>query len=312
MSHHHAPGAPEHSSRGSLKVAFYLNLGFTLIEIVGGLLTNSVAILSDAVHDMGDSLSLGLAWYFDKLSKQGATCQNSYGYRRYSLLGGLITAVVLMVGLAFVLWNAIPRLFSPEEVNAPGMMLLALVGILFNGAAVLKVRRGTSLTEKVVSWHLLEDILGWVAVLVGAGIMSIWNLPIIDPLLSIAISIFVLWNVLRNVRSFFDVFLQKAPHSFDVEQFARTLSTTPKVVSVHHTHCWSIDGESHVFTTHLVMQGDSSREEVVQAKSQVRQMLDRGAFEHVTVDVELEGEECVIGDVREYSETAVHTDWHQH
>lgn len=312
MSHHHAPGAHVHSSYGSLKVAFYLNLGFTLIEIVGGLMTNSIAILSDAVHDLGDSLSLGLAWYFAKLSRQGATSQSSYGYRRYSLLGGLITAVVLIVGLAFILWNAIPRLFSPEEVNAPGMMILAVVGILFNGAAVMKVRKGASLTEKVVSWHLLEDILGWGAVLVGAGIMSIWNLPIIDPILSIAISLFVLWNVLRNIRKFFDVFLQKVPHSFHLEQFERSLLTVPKVISVHHTHCWSIDGESHVLTTHLVMQGDSSREEVIQAKNQVRQMLDREAFEHITVDIELEGEECPISNEQDYSKTVQRADSHQH
>lgn len=295
MGSDHSHHGHAHASSDNLKTAFILNAGFTVIEIFGGVYTNSIAILSDAVHDLGDSLSLGLAWYFDRLSKREKTSEHTYGYRRYSLLGGLITAIVLIVGIAFVLWNAIARLFSPEEVNAPGMMVLAVIGIVFNGAAVLKVRKGSSLTEQVVSWHLLEDTLGWVAVLIGAGIMSVWDLPIIDPLLSIAISLFVLYNVLRNLRKVFNVFLQKTPEAFDLEKFEQAIAAHPKVLSAHHTHSWSIDGESHVLTTHLVMERTASRKEIIEVKGQVRDMLDKKTFEHVTVDVELEGEECIIG-----------------
>lgn len=283
-----------HGSTGNLKTAFLLNLTFTVIEVIGGLWTNSIAILSDAVHDLGDSMSLGLAWYFDRLSKQGRTATNTYGYRRYSLLGGLITAVVLLVGLGFVLWSAVSRLFAPEEVNAPGMMVLAAVGVAFNGAAVLRVRRGTSLTEQVVTWHLLEDTLGWVAVLIGAAVMTIWDLPIIDPLLSIGISLFVLWNVLRNLRKVFDVFIQRVPDTFDVDAFEKAVLSHEKILSMHHTHSWSVDGESHVLTTHLVMRQDATRDDVIDAKNEVRRLLDKRTFEHVTIDVELEGEVCVM------------------
>jgi cobalt-zinc-cadmium efflux system protein len=305
-SHDHGHG---HGSSGNLKTAFLLNLSFTIIEVIGGLYTNSIAILSDAVHDLGDSMSLGLAWYFDRLSRRGRTAKNTYGYRRYSLLGGLITGLVLIVGLGFVLWNAASRLFAPEEVNAPGMMILAVIGVAFNGAAVLRVRRGTSLTEQVVSWHLLEDTLGWLAVLIGAGIMTVWDLPIIDPLLSIGISLFVLWNVVRNLRKVFNVFIQKVPEAFDVVAFERAVLAHPKVLSVHHTHSWTVDGEVHVLTTHLVMQRDASREEMIDAKARVRSLLDEHTFEHVTVDVELEGELCVIGSGPEHTETETH---HQH
>ncbi|OGB24865.1 MAG: cobalt transporter [Burkholderiales bacterium RIFCSPLOWO2_02_FULL_57_36] len=310
MGDNHAHGMQGQGGASNLKIAFFLNLSFTILEIIGGLWTNSIAILSDAVHDLGDSMSLGLAWYFDRLSKQGRTPQNTYGYRRYSLLGGLITAVVLMAGLAFILWHAVNRLFSPEAVNAPGMMLLAVVGVIFNGAAVLKVRKGSSLTERVVSWHLLEDTLGWLAVLVGAGIMAIWDVPIIDPILSIGISLFVLWNVFRNLRQFCDVFLQKAPQTFDDEKFESALLAVPKVLSVHHTHSWSIDGERHVLTTHLVMEGGASREDVIAAKNTVRGLLDKKTFEHVTVDVEFEGEDCMTGDRHGHAE--MEPDGHPH
>lgn len=304
---HHGHGHDDHHGHGhghdhahghgnsNLKIAFLLNLAFTVVEVIGGLWTNSVAILSDAVHDLGDSLALGSAWYFDRLSRRGRTPQNTYGYRRYSLLGGLVTAVTLLAGISFVLWQSLGRLFAPEPVNAPGMMALAVAGILFNGAAVLRVRKGSSLTERVVSWHLLEDVLGWVAVLAGAAAMAVWDLPIIDPLLSIGISVFVLWNVVRTLGRFFDVLLQRAPDSFDLEAFERRMREVPGVLSVHHTHSWSIDGEKHVLTTHLVMAADTTREQILQAKQRVRGALDAASFEHLTVEVELVGEECIAG-----------------
>lgn len=287
MAHNHS-----HQSSGNLKVAFFLNLAFTIIEIIGGLWTNSIAILADAIHDSGDTASLGLAWYFDKLSDKDSNITHTYGYRRYRLLGGLITGIVLIFGLGFVLYHAISRLTSPEPVNAPGMMLLAVIGILVNGAAVLRVKKGTSLTEKVVSWHLLEDTLGWAAVLIGAGIMSIWNLPIIDPILSIGISIFVLWNVARNLKSVMKVFLQTTPDSFDLEKFQSSVTAIPKIISNHHTHSWSLDGESHVLSTHLVMESEITREEIINAKNQVRSLLDIHDFEHLTIETELIGEQC--------------------
>lgn len=289
--HSHGPGAHAHGgSSGNLKAAFLLNLAFTIIEVIGGLWTNSIAILSDAVHDLGDSISLGLAWRLDRLSQRGRTPRDTYGYRRYSLLGGLITAAVLIVGISFVLWSAVGRLVDPQPVNAPGMMALALIGIAFNGAAVLRVRKGSSLTEKVVSWHLLEDTLGWVAVLIGAGAMAIWDLPILDPLLSIGISLFVLWNVLRTLRKFVGIFLQRTPSGFGLEEFEAAARAIPGVSGVAHTHSWSIDGDSHVLTTHLTMPAGTAREQVARAKQAVRDLLDAHAFEHVTVEVELEGE----------------------
>lgn len=290
MSAHHHHDIPE--STKSLRLAFFLNVGFTLIELVGGIWTNSVAIMSDAVHDLGDSISLGLAWYFDRLSKRGPTAVDTYGYRRYSLIGGLLTGLLLCIGLGFVLWTAVGRLANPEPVNEPGMMLIAVIGIVVNGAAALRVRKGTSLTERLVSWHLLEDTLGWVAVLLGAVAMNFWNVPLIDPALSIAISLFVLWNVGKNLRPVFNVFIQKAPANFDATDFERQMLRHPKISSVHHTHIWSIDGQAHVLTTHLVMDADTHRDEILAAKRHVLAVLGDGLFEHVTVDVELEGEPC--------------------
>jgi cobalt-zinc-cadmium efflux system protein len=284
--HNHSDGAH------SLAIAFLLNLSFTIFEVIGGLMTNSIAILSDAVHDAGDSLSLGLAWYLHRVSSRESDTNFTYGYRRFSALGALITGVLLVIGLGFVLANAVPRLANPEPVHGAGMLGIAVVGIVFNGAAALRLRGGSSLNERVASWHLLEDVLGWVAVLIGSVIVLFWNLPIVDPILSIPISAFVLWNVLKNLRKVFAVFLQRVPDGFDTDGFIRSVQALPKVKDVHHTHVWTLDGERHVLTTHIVVEQSATRQDVAELKCRVTGFVKQEAFEHVTIDVEIEGEPC--------------------
>ena len=284
--HNHSEGAK------NLGAAFLLNLTFTVFEIAGGLLTNSVAILSDAVHDAGDSISLGLAWYLHRIASRQSDTNFTYGYRRFSALGALITGVLLVAGLGFVLLNAIRRLVNPEPVHGAGMMGMAVVGIVFNGAAALRLRGGSSINERLASWHLLEDVLGWAAVLVGSVFVLVWNLPIVDPILSILISAFVLWNVGKNLRKVAAVFLQRVPDGFDTAQFVRRVLDLPQVKDVHHTHVWTLDGEHHVLTTHLVVDRAATREAVAGIKCKVTGFLAGEAFDHVTIDVEMEGEAC--------------------
>ena len=291
--HGHAHGHG-HDAGVNLGTAFLLNLVFTGIEIAGGLWTNSIAILSDALHDAGDCLSLALAWYLHRLAARAADAKFTYGYRRFSTLGALVTGVVLAVGLGFVGVQALQRLQHPESVYAPGMLGLAVLGMAFNGLAAWKLRHSHSLNEKVASWHLVEDTLGWVAVFIGSGIMAVWDVPIIDPLLSLGISVFVLWNVSRNLKQVALVFLQRAPAGFEAATFEKEMLGCRGVRGVHHTQTWTVDGEIHALSTHLVMVPGSSRDEIVEAKRQVHHLLRPQQFEHITVEVELEGEVCVM------------------
>lgn len=164
-SHHHSHS--HHHGTKNISLAFFLNLGFCIIELIGGLLTNSVAILSDALHDFGDSVALGLAWVFQKKSEQKPDDKYTYGYRRFSLLSAIINSIILVAGSAFVLFESIKRIIEPAETNAKGMLLLAILGVAVNGVAILRLRKGGSVNERVVSLHLMEDVLGWVAVLIG-------------------------------------------------------------------------------------------------------------------------------------------------
>jgi cobalt-zinc-cadmium efflux system protein len=289
MGHHH-----HHDATSNLKLVFWLNFVFTIIEVAGGLWTNSIAILADAVHDFGDCVSLGVAWYLQKLSTRGANKTFTYGYRRFSMLGSLVTGGVLVTGLCFVFYSSVQRLAAPEPVHATGMLGMAVLGILFNGAAVWKLSGGESMNERIARWHLFEDVLGWVAVLIGAAIMMVWELPIIDPLLSIGLSIFILWNVVRNLKLSFGYFLQQVPTNFDADLFKENLNNLEGVLSSHHTHCWTLEGEHHVFSTHVVMTSSTSREQVYQTKRSILGLLDGGGFEHITIEVELEGETCLL------------------
>lgn len=289
MSHSH-----HHHGEKNLKTAFLLNLLFTLIEIVGGLYTNSIAILSDALHDAGDCLSLGMSWYLQRVSKREADSTFTYGYQRFSPLGALLTGTVLLVGMVIILFQAVPRLMNPEPVQASGMIALAVIGIVVNGLAAWKSSKGSSLNEKVVSWHLLEDVLGWIAVLLGSIAIKVWDLPVIDPILSIGISLFILLNVGRNLGAVARVFLQGAPDGFKMEAFVADAYRIPMVRSIHHSHSWSLDGESHVLTLHLVMDSQTSRDHIGRAKREVHELVDNFNFVHVTIEVELEGESCCL------------------
>lgn len=295
MSHDHHHHGHDHAT-GNLLIAFLLNLAFTGIEFGGGLWTNSVAILSDAVHDAGDCLALGLAWYLQRLAQRRPDALFTYGYRRWSALGALITGVVLIAGLAFIGWESAERLQSPQPVRSLGVIGLAIVGVLFNGAAVWRLSGGHSLNEQMARWHLLEDTLGWVAVLVGGVAMSIWNVPILDPLLAILIAAIVLWNVFWNLKKVAHIFLQGAPHGFDPVAFEGELAELPHVIGCHHTNTWTLDGERHVFSTHLVMASTATRDDIVAVKRRVHEKLREHHFDHITLDVELAGERCAAED----------------
>jgi len=287
MSHHH------HNTK-NIKVAFFLNLAFTVIEIIGGIYTNSVAILSDAIHDLGDSLSLGLSWYFQKLSKKGRTNKYSYGYGRFSLLGAVINAVVLITGSVIIIYEAVPRLFNPEKPDAEGMIYLSILGIIFNGAAVIKLKEGKSINEKVVSLHLLEDVLGWIAVLIGALIMMYFDLPIIDPILSLVIAAFIVYNVFKNLSDSLLIILQGTPQEINIDEVIAELKDIDSIKSIHDFHLWSLDGEKYIFSTHIVVDMNYQMDNLSELKKVIRSKLKLKGIKHATLEFETEEEECEL------------------
>lgn len=280
----------------NITIAFFLNLSFTLIEIVGGILTNSVAIISDALHDLGDSVSLGLAWILEKLSSKKRTDKFSYGYRRLSLLGACVNALILLGGSLYILAQAIPRILNPQESHATGMLLLAILGIVVNGIAVLKTMRGKTMNEKVISWHLLEDVLGWAGILIASIVILFTDLFILDPILSVLITLYVLWGVVKNLRATTLLFLQATPKDLPVQFVEETIGKERAVQAVHDTHIWSLDGEHHILSAHIVVAQNSSPQSIVRIKQRVRERLGALNVAHATLEIEFENEQCAAID----------------
>ncbi len=290
--HHHDHIA---ETPGGLKTAFLLNLGFTILEFIGGLLTNSVAISADALHDLGDSISLGLAWFLDTLSKKEGDKRFSYGYRRFSLLGALINTLILIGGGLFVLLESVPRILNPEPTNVAGMAGFAVLGIVVNGVAVLKLKGNRTLNAQAISWHLLEDVLGWAAVLIVSVVLAFTELYILDAILSVLLTIYVIANVIGTLRKTLALFLQAVPEEIDAAHFNSAVREIAGVIDTHHTHFWSLDGETNVLTTHVVIEPTMNRADILRIKQEVAVLGSQQNCEHVTIEVEYEDEACSMG-----------------
>jgi cobalt-zinc-cadmium efflux system protein len=289
-NHNHGSGGSDASTR--IGWAFFLNVVFTIIEFIGGWLTNSTAIMADAVHDLGDSLSIGTAWGLNKLSHKEANNTFSYGYKRFSLLGALINCLVLTVGSVWILFEAIPRLASPEMPQAEGMLLLSIFGIAVNGFAAYKLSDGDSLNERVLNWHLLEDVLGWVAVFIVSIVLMFKPWPILDPLLSIGFTLFILFNVVRNLKETILLFLQATPDDKQVSEVRSVLTAKTEVKELHHFHIWSLDGEHSVMTVHLVLNAEITVAQMKNLKNQLQKELKTFEFVHTTIELEFADEVC--------------------
>ena len=290
--HDHNHSHHDHGSGGRIGLAFALNLVFTIIEFIGGLLTNSTAIMADAVHDLGDTLSIGLGWWLNRLSGKKADFSFTYGYHRLSLLGALINGTVLVIGSIWVLGEAIPRLADPQMPHALGMTGLAILGVVVNGLAAYKLSGGKTLNERVLNWHLLEDVLGWLAVLIVSLILLFVDWPILDPILSIAFTLFILVNVIKNLSRTLHLFLQGAPDKQLTVEIRDKLLEINHVAGVHHLHLWSLDGERHVMTAHLVLDTPVSNEIHDEVKERVRAVCNGYDFIHTTIELEQDLETC--------------------
>lgn len=283
MSHHHHHHHHHHAHTSSSRIllAFLLNLCFSVFELVGGIFTGSVAILSDALHDLGDAAGIGCAYLLEKKSRKAPDATHTYGYARYSVLGGLITTVILLTGSCAVIYHAVLRLLHPSPIYYDGMLIFAVVGVAVNLIAALCTRHGESLNQRAVNLHMLEDVLGWVVVLVGAVVMRFTDWVFLDPLMSIGVAAFILVHALKNLKEIGDLFLEKTPEGISVEELTARLTAIEGVVSVHRICVRSLDGNTHCATLHVGIDGDPAT-----VKAAIRGELAEHGIAEVTIEVD--------------------------
>lgn len=281
----------KHESTKWIKTAFFLNAWFAIIEFVWGILTNSVSIMSDALHDLWDSIALWISWYLEKRSNEWPTTDYSYGKRRLSLLSSVVNGTILLLWSFFIIKEAIERLLQPEQVNAQWMLLLAILGIAVNGFAVYRLQWWKWLNAKSVRLHLLEDVIGWIAVLIVSIVLMFYNIPQLDTLLWVGIALYVIFHAFKILKSALHLFLQKVPLWVDPQIIKNDLYSIKGVEEVHHMHIRSLDGDSNVFTAHI-RTTLCNTENTIKIKQKILKKLERYAFEHTTIEIEFSQEDC--------------------
>ena len=280
-------GGKRMKTEKNILVAFILNLVFSVFEFIGGTVTGSVAIISDAVHDIGDALSIGSSYFLERKSKKQPDEIYTYGYMRYSVIGSLITTVVLLFGSVAVIYNAVIRIFNPVEIDYSGMIIFAVGGAVVNFIAAWFTKDGDSLNQKAVNLHMLEDVLGWLVVLIGAIIMRFTDISVIDPIMSICVAVFIFINAIKNLKRVGDLFLEKIPADIDVEEIKEHILKIEGVTDVHHIHIWSMDGYNNYATMHVV-----TDREPYEVKKEIREELNEHHICHVTLELERTCEDC--------------------
>ena len=283
-----------------VRLVAFLNITFTIIELFGGFWTNSLAILSDALHDFGDSIALLASWLFERGARKSPDINRTFGYQRLSLFSALFSASILIGGSIVIFIQAIPRLLSPELVNSLGMVGIALMGILFNGIGYFQLKKGESLNEKVLSWHLLEDVLGWIGILVGGLIIYFWKIYFLDPILSIGLTIFILYNITKNLKEAINILLQGVPKHINLVKVKGEITSLKGVIGIHDLHIWSLEGETDILTAHVILE-ESLLKNPDETRETIKEILKKHHIEHSTIEIESKhfcsGIECKTWDL---------------
>ena len=272
----------------NILIAFLLNMSFSIFELIGGIFTNSVAIISDAIHDFGDSISIGISYFLEKKSKKKPDHKYTFGYARYSILGAFITNAILTIGSALVIINAVKRIINPVAINYDGMIIFAIFGVIVNFLAAYFTKEGDSLNQKAVNLHMLEDVLGWVVVLIGAILIKFTEITLIDAIMSIGVAIFILIHAIKSFKSIVDLFLEKIPNGIEIEELKEHLQEIDNVKDVHHIHVWSMDGFHNYATMHIV----TDLKDTHHLKTEIKKELKEHGISHTTIEFEETGYEC--------------------
>lgn len=281
----HEASHSHHHNYQNIKIATFLNIGFTIIEFVGGAITNSLAILTDALHDLGDSLVLISSWKIEKVSLRKPDWKKTFGYRRASLLAAFLNAVILLGGSVLIFFQVIGRLFNPQPVEAVGMMWIAVIGIIANTIGSLKLKKGHSANEKILSWHLLEDVLGWIGILIAAVVIRFTGLYIIDPIITIGFTVFVLWGVWRNSKELFNIFLEGVPSQQPLAQIVQEIENLDGIKYVYDIHLWSLDGSHNLTSIKAIIDNEKGYARDTINKN-IKDILLKYKITHSTIELE--------------------------
>ncbi|MFS9298595.1 cation diffusion facilitator family transporter [Streptococcus oralis] len=271
------------SSKTSIWLAFFLNLSYAIVEFIAGGIFGSSAVLADSVHDLGDAIAIGISALLETISNREEDRQYTLGYKRFSLLGAMLTAVILMIGSVLVILDNVTKIVHPQPVNEEGVLWLGIIAVSINVLASLVVRKGKTKNESILSLHFLEDTLGWLAVILMAIILQFTDWYILDPLLSLVISIFILTKAIPRFWSALKIFLDAVPEGVDIKQVKKDLEQLDHVASVNQLNLWTMDGLEKNAIVHVCLE---EIEHIEYCKESIRNLLKDYGFQNVTIEVD--------------------------
>ena len=271
------------SSKTSIWLAFFLNLSYAIVEFIAGGIFGSSAVLADSVHDLGDAIAIGISALLETISNREEDRQYTLGYKRFSLLGAMLTAVILMIGSVLVILENITKIVHPQPINEEGILWLGIIAVAINVLASIVVRKGKTKNESILSLHFLEDTLGWLAVILMAIILRYTDWYILDPLLSLVISIFILSKAIPRFWSALKIFLDAVPEGVDIKQVKNDLEQLDHVVSVNQLNLWTMDGLEKNAIVHVCLE---EIEHMEYCKESIRNLLKDYGFQNVTIEVD--------------------------
>ena len=271
------------SSKTSIWLAFFLNLSYAIVEFIAGGIFGSSAVLADSVHDLGDAIAIGISALLETISNREEDGQYTLGYKRFSLLGAILTAVILMIGSVLVILENITKIVHPQPVNEEGVLWLGIIAVSINVIASLVVGKGKTKNESILSLHFLEDTLGWLAVILMAIILRFTDWYILDPLLSLVISIFILTKAIPRFWSALKIFLDAVPEGVDIKQVKNDLEQLDHVASVNQLNLWTMDGLEKNAIVHVCIK---DWEQMMETKEAVRQFLEEIGVQNITIEVD--------------------------
>lgn len=275
----------------NIKIAFLLNLAFSIVEAIGGILTNSISIISDSLHNLGDSITIGINYIFEKKSKKLPNKEYSYGYLRYTMLGSLIASFILLVGSVIIIYNVVPRLIKPLSVNYDAMIIFGIFGLLINLYATIKIMRSKD-KDKKINTHMIEDTVIWLFILTGSICIKVFDLVIIDPILSLLIAVYILYQVYKYMKNIYYIFMEKVPKNVKIDEIKKDIESNENIDNVHHIHIWSMDGVNNYMTAHIHLNKILNEEEIIKTKNDVKNKLKEDKINHITLEVEYFNEKC--------------------
>ena len=264
-------------------LAFFLNLTYAIVEFIAGGVFGSSAVLADSVHDLGDAIAIGISAFLESISNREEDSHYTLGYKRFSLLGAMVTAVILMTGSVLVILENIAKIFHPQPVNGEGILWLGIIAIIINVLASLVIRKGQTKNESILSLHFLEDTLGWVAVILMAIVLRFTDWYILDPLLSLAISFFILSKALPRFWSTLKIFLDAVPEGVDIQKIKTDLAELNHVASINQLNLWTMDGLEKNAIVHVCLK---EMEHMETCKESIRIFLKDCGFQNITIEVD--------------------------